>query len=55
MKRVGQDLNGFYAQLVRAVKLARPQRLSNNLALYPLPDSVFNSNGDKGKYKFIEN
>ena len=40
--------------MVRAVKLAHPSRLSNNFKLYPLPDSVFNSGGDKGKYKFIE-
>ena len=42
MQRLGQDLNGCYAQLVRAVKLVHPTRLSNNFELEPLPDSVFN-------------
>ena len=37
-----------------AAKLAHPTRLSNNFEIDPLPDSVFNSGGDKGKHKFIE-
>ena len=43
MQRLGQDLNGVYAQLVRAVKLANPTRLSNNFEIGQPRDSVFNN------------
>ena len=42
MDRIGQDINGVYAQLVRTVGLIHQARLQYNFKLAPLPDSVFN-------------
>ena len=54
MDRTVQDINAIYEKLVRTVRLIHPARVQNNFELAPLPDSVFNSGGDKGKRSFIE-